>query len=110
LRTRRFSQALQRVKQPLYSLCRHADPEIALVGLCHACLLVRQTPYAFSDDYQQFLVRHSDAAYVKQKKIDVLKHLTTDANQMVLVHELMEYTKARNQLLSESVAVRAWRS
>ena len=92
---RRFSQALQRVKQPLFSLSRASDPEIALVGLCHVCLLVQQTPYAFSDDYQQFFVRHSDAAYVKQKKIDVLKHLATESNQLVLVNELMEYTKVR---------------
>ena len=91
----RFSQALNRVKQPLFALSRHADPEIALVGLCHVGLLVQRAPYAFSDDYQQFFVRHSDAAYVKQKKVDVLKHLATDSNQMVLVHELMEYTKVR---------------
>jgi vesicle coat complex subunit len=81
------------VKKPLYSLSRHADPEIALVGLCHVCLLVQQTPYGFSDDYQQFFCRHSDPAYVKQKKIDVLKYLATDSNQIVLVTELMEYTK-----------------
>ena len=91
----RFSQALNRVKQPLFSLCRHSDPEIALVGLCHVCLLVQQTPYAFSDDYQQFFVRQSDAPYVKQKKIDVLKYLATDSNQMILVNELMEYTKVQ---------------
>ena len=91
----RFSQALNRVKQPLFALSRHADPEIALVGLCHVGLLVQRAPYAFSDDYQQFFVRHSDAAYVKQKKVDVLKHLATDSNQLVLVHELMEYTKVR---------------
>lgn len=91
----RFSQALQRTKQPLFSLCRHLDPEVALVGLTHACLLVRTTPYAFSDDYAQFLVRASDAPYVKQTKIDILKHLTTDANHMVIVNELIEYTKAR---------------
>ena len=92
---RRYSQALNRVKRPLYSLSRHADPEIAVVGLCHVSLLVQQTPYGFSDDYQQFFVRHSDPSYVKQKKIDVLKYLATEDNQVVLVNELMEYTKVR---------------
>lgn len=89
----RYSQALNRVKKPLYSLSKHSDPEIALVGLCHVCLLVQQAPYAFSDDFQQFFCRHSDPAYVKLKKIDVLKYLATEGNQIVLVGELMEYTK-----------------
>jgi vesicle coat complex subunit len=89
----RYSQALQRLKKPLFSLCRHPDPEVALVGLCHIGLLIQQTPYAFSDDFMQFFCRHRDAPYVKQKKIEVLKCLATDDNQMMLVSELMEYTK-----------------
>lgn len=81
------------MKKPLYSLCRHPDPEIALVGLCHVGLLVQQIPYGFSDDYHQFFCRHSDTSYVKQKKVDVLKYLATEENQVVLVNELIEYTK-----------------
>lgn len=55
---------------------------------------VQQAPYGFADDYAQFFCRHSDAAYIKAQKIDVLKHLATHENQTLLVRELMEYTKA----------------
>lgn len=89
----RYSQALQRVKKPLYALCRHPDPEVALAGLCHIWLLVQQAPYGFADDYAQFFCRHSDTTYVKQKKISILQHLATDGNQVTLVSELMEYSK-----------------
>ena len=89
----RYSQALQRVKKPLFSLSRHPDPEVALTGLSHISLLVQQAPYGFSDDYAQFFCRHSDTAYIKAQKIDVLKHLTTQENQTLLVRELKEYTK-----------------
>lgn len=81
------------MKKPLFSLSRHPDPEVALTGLSHISLLVQQAPYGFSDDYAQFFCRHSDASYIKAKKIDVLKHLTTQENQTLLVRELMEYTK-----------------
>jgi hypothetical protein len=63
------------------------------VGLSHVGLLVQQSPYGFSDDYQHFFCCHSDTSYVKQKKVGVLKYLATEDNQFVLVNELIEYTK-----------------
>lgn len=101
-----YSQALDRVKKPLYGLMKRSDPEIAMVALMHIKLLVQRAQYAFADDYQQFYCRHADVPYLKILKMGILKYLATEENQHFLVAELMEYTKERSVEVGRA-AVRA---
>jgi hypothetical protein len=85
--------ALETIKKSLYSIIQRGDDEIAFVALTHALVLVKRSPYSFSDDFGVFFLRHVDAAYIKAIKLDILKYLATSENQRLLVAELLEYTK-----------------
>lgn len=87
--------ALETIKKSLYSIIQRGDDEIAFVALTHTLVLVKRSPYSFSDDFGVFFLRHVDAAYIKAIKLDILKYLATSENQRLLVAELLEYTKVR---------------
>ena len=88
-----FSEAINRVKRPLYAIIQRDEPEIAYCALKHMLVLVQRSPYTFADDYNVFYPRHADMPYIKVLKLDVLKHLACTDNQHSLVDELIENAK-----------------
>lgn len=99
-------QVLERIRPPLLTLMSSRDPEAIYVVLCHLHALARHAPELFSADYKNFFCKFSDPACVKLLKVDLLRHISGEANAYNIVTELCEYVSDLNVSVSRA-SVRA---
>jgi len=95
-----------RLKQPVLTLIASSADEIKYAVLCHAVLLVQQSPAVFEDAFKQFFLRHDDTMAVKRVKLSVLPDLANEDNVADIVNELAEYVSDINASLAR-LAIRA---
>lgn len=78
----------KRVKGPLMTILSSSNSELEYVCLCHIELLLSKMPKLFDQEYSSFFSRHTDPAFIKSKKLQILTTIASDTNVEEIVTEL----------------------
>lgn len=83
--------ALERVSGPLLAACGSTSREMRFTALCHIQLLLRSVPGLMGSHYKRFFCGYAEAAFIKQRKMQLLVELVNDENVSMLLDELKGY-------------------
>ena len=81
----------------------HSSRESQYVSLANIATLASQRPGVFRGHIKRFLIKSSDAAFVRALKIDVLTHLADESNIKGLLGELEAYTRDPDRVFVTAV-------
>ncbi|KAK9693865.1 AP-3 complex subunit beta [Basidiobolus ranarum] len=85
-----------KVGKPLVRLLR-THPEIQYVVLTNIATMAHEKPEIFEPYLQQFFVRSTDPAFVRNLKLRILTSLANESNVSTLLRELQDYVKSSNK-------------
>ncbi|GBC07185.1 hypothetical protein RclHR1_00730034 [Rhizophagus clarus] len=85
-----------KLSRPLVRLLR-SHREIQYVVLANIATMATQRPHLFEPHLQQFFVRSTDSAFIRNLKLEIMTLIATENNITVLLRELQEYVKSPNK-------------
>ncbi|RIB16880.1 adaptin N terminal region-domain-containing protein [Gigaspora rosea] len=94
-----------KLSKPLIRLL-HSHREIQYVVLANIATMATQRPYLFEPHLQQFFVRSTDPAFIRNLKMEIMTLVATESNITGILRELQEYVKSPNKDFATS-AIRA---